>query len=239
MGPLKWCAVALIGLSCAVAHAAPPGEDEEDLSEEGDGAVPMSEEHPGSLYAEAQRQLQALRTTSYSHDISIDEHAGRFDYDCSGFVSYALARIDRAALKQVRDEPGRRPLAKHYEAFFSRLSPLGAGHWEPVKTVDALERGDVVAWKKPAASHSKNTGHVVIVAGAPVRRSEGEYVVPIIDSTALPHGHTDLRWGRATGLGTGNIVLITDAQGRPEGFRWTVKSHRRWETRVSMGRLRR
>ncbi len=131
------------------------------------------------------------------------------------------------------------PLAKHYEAFFAKLPPIGAGHWMPVKTADALVRGDVIAWKKPANSLSKNTGHVMLVAGAPSKRSSSEWVVPIIDSTAAPHGHGDSRWHRATGLGNGSIVLVVDAQGRPSGFKWTVKTHRLWDTDVSMARLQR
>jgi hypothetical protein len=108
-----------------------------------------------------------------------------------------------------------------------------------VKTADALVRGDVIAWKKPANSLSTNTGHVVIVAGAPSKRSDSEFVVPIIDSTALPHGRGDSRYQRGTGLGTGSIVLVVDAQGRPSGFKWTLKTHRLWETDVSMGHLQR
>jgi hypothetical protein len=234
MTSLVRCGVALLYVCAVTSFAAEP---EEDLSEEGEGALPVVEEHVGSLYAEAQRQLAAMRQSTYTHQVSIDEATGRFDYDCSGFVSYALSRVNRAALAQVRNEPGKRPLAKHYEAFLAKLPPIGAGQWMPVKTADALERGDVVAWKKPANSLSKNTGHVVIVAGAPRKRGQGEYVVPIIDSTALPHGHGDARYQRATGLGTGSIVLVVDAQGRPSGFKWTVKTHRLWETDVAMGRL--
>jgi hypothetical protein len=63
-------------------------------------------------------------------------------------------------------------------------------------------------------------------------------VVPIIDSTAVPHGSTDRRTAGGSGLGTGSIVLAVDAQGRPTSFRWSVKAHRAWETDISMGRLK-
>jgi hypothetical protein len=79
---------------------------EEDLSEEGEAALPPVEEHAGSLYDEAQRELAAMRESTYTHQLAIDEKTGRFDYDCSGFVSYALSRVDRSALAQVRNEPG-------------------------------------------------------------------------------------------------------------------------------------
>ncbi len=232
------CRVVVVSL-CLAAGLSVGAEPEEDLSEEGEGALPPVESKAGSLYDEAQRQLAARRESTYTHQLSIDEASGRFDYDCSGFVSYALARVDRAALSQVRNAPGKRPLAKHDEAFFAKLPPFGAGRWIPVKSADALVRGDVIAWQKPATSLSKNTGHVMIVADAPSKRGAEEYVVPIIDSTALPHGHGDERFKRATGLGTGSVVLVVDSQGRPTGFKWTLKTHRLWETDISMGRLQR
>lgn len=213
---------------------------EDDVAgEEVDGPLPWAEVRSSGLLAEAERELQVVRESTYTHQLHIDEGRGRFDYDCSGFVGYALSRVDPQALRAVRDVPGSRPLAKHFEAFFSHLSPLGAGRWQPVRRVDALAPGDVIAWKRPAESTSKNTGHVVLVAGPPLARSAHELVVPIIDSTAAPHGRGDSREPRhATGLGQGAIVLQVDDAGRPTGFRWTVRSHRLWETEISMGHLR-
>lgn len=229
----------LMAMSCAASSQAMRDDGEDELGEEGDDPVPVSAARGGTLFAEVQRQLHALRSTRYSHAISIDERAGRFDYDCSGFVGYAVAQVDGAALLEVRNQPGKRPLAKDFEVFFSKLSVLGSNHWVAVRTVDALEQGDLIAWRKPATSQSRNTGHVMVVAGAPLQRSPGEFVVPIVDSTAVPHGRIDERTLRGSGLGSGSIVLLVDAQGRPTGFRWSARSHRAWETDISMGRLKR
>lgn len=228
----------VLSLSCASSGQAMRDDAEDEQGEEGDDPVPLSAAHGGTLFAEAQRQLHGMRSTRYSHAISIDERAGRFDYDCSGFVGYALAQVNGAALLEVRNQPGKRPLAKDFEAFFSKLSVLGSNHWVAVRTVDALAQGDVIAWRRPASSQSRNTGHVMVVAAAALQRAPGEFVVPIVDSTAVPHGRTDERSARGSGLGMGSIVLLVDAQGRPTGFRWSPKSHRAWETDISMGRLK-
>jgi len=34
-----------------------------------------------------------MKTSNYSHKTQVDESIGQFQYDCSGFLNYALARL--------------------------------------------------------------------------------------------------------------------------------------------------
>jgi hypothetical protein len=93
-----------------------------------------------------------------------------------------------------------------------------------------LAPGDVIAWLEPSDVQTKNTGHVMIVREAPRvdRKHADVIVVPIIDSTGVPHGKSDSRKAtKATGLGTGEVLLIVDETGAPIGYRWSRGSKAR------------
>ena len=117
-----------------------------------------------------------------------------------------------------------------------------SGRWQRVPRAGDLQPGDVVVWLKPAGSRSKNTGHTMIVRGAPssVPGSRTSFVVPIFDSTARPHGAADARASAgATGLGEGEIELITDASGAPVAYRWShARSSPEKATTIALGRVR-
>jgi hypothetical protein len=46
------------------------------------------------LLREAQRQLARMNSIEYTHATYVDEENGAYNYDCSGFVGYALNRAD-------------------------------------------------------------------------------------------------------------------------------------------------
>jgi hypothetical protein len=181
-------------------------------------------EKPGSsaVDEEANRQLGKLTSSTYSHKTHIDEGAGVFDYDCSGFVGYTLLNVKPDAFEALRKATVQRPLAKHFVDFIVAIGPnTKNGRWRRIARAEDLAPGDIVAWLKPSDVVSKNTGHVMIV-NAPIVREFGGVAVPIVDSTSMRHGRQDSRWSsHATGLGIGEIVLVTDAHGAPIGYRWS------------------
>ncbi len=217
----------------------------EDEGEEPPLAVTGTPPPPASgrtaLLAEVDRELGAMRTSVYSHHTHVDEAAGAYEYDCSALLDYALARAVPDALAAVQERAARRPRSREYVTFLQGIAPGAAsGRWQRVARVAELLPGDVVVWLKPADSRSTNTGHTMIVHG-PVVAAPGEagsFVVPVADSTARPHGSHD---GRAaahtTGLGTGPIVLVTDAAGAPVSFRWSPAGREK-PTTIALGRLR-
>jgi hypothetical protein len=178
----------------------------------------------GLLAREALRQLSQVKRSTYTHRTHVDEAEGVFDYDCSGFVDYALARVAPDALGDVRRATVDRPLAKHFVSFIAALPPSGSGRWRRILRAAELEPGDLVAWLRPPDVASRNTGHVMIVRGASSPSSDlpGGVVVPIFDSTSVRHGKEDSRSrSRATGLGTGTILLVVGADGVAVGYQWS------------------
>ncbi len=192
-----------------------------------------------ALHDEAVRELRALKSTTYSHSVHVDEAAGVFEYDCSGFVDYA---IDNTTPDAFRELGRRRPTARTYVELLSAI-PLGQsrGRWLRVEQPSALREGDVVAWlavtTKPDAWGIVNTGHVMIVDGPAHQRSAAEWVVSIVDSS-FGHGGADLRARPdATGLGRGTMVIVIE-NGAVVGYRWSEDTKSPLTpTTVVMGRI--
>jgi hypothetical protein len=241
--------LALVALAC-VACGKPASEparaaeepDHEDgvAGAEGDGddpafqAVRSTTRGSAGLIAEASHVLTTMTASSYSHKTQID--GTTYNVDCSGFIDYLLARVEPPAWGELRAATVKRPLARHYVAFLKTPS----GSWQRVARVADLAPGDIVAWKRPEDVRSTNTGHVMLVASAPRAHGGTLWEVPIIDSTALPHGRSDSRKAtRATGVGKGSVLLDADGSGAPVAYFWSdgTKAHRHL-TEIAMGRVR-
>jgi hypothetical protein len=196
-----------------------------------------------ALLAEVDRELTHMKSSTYSHHTRIDEASGTFDYDCSGFLDYALSRAVPDALAAVQDTTPRRPRSAELVAFLESI-PSGSskGRWERLGRVQDLAPGDVIVWLKPPGSRSTNTGHTLIVHGAVSadRGQAGAFIVPVADSTARPHVPGDSRSAaQQTGLGEGEIVLIADRDGAPVSYRWSRgEKSREKATTIALGRLR-
>jgi hypothetical protein len=194
----------------------------------------------GSLLGEVRRELSAAHTTRYRHTTAVDEQRGEFNYDCSGFLDYALHRVDPAAYNALPVSETR-PLAEDFVQAIAAAGPSPtSGPWQQVPTAAQLRPGDVVAWLTPEDSDSDNTGHVMVVLAAPTRNAgrADEWLIPVADSTTSPHAADYRIAGSPTGLGTGTIGVVTDGSGRPVGYYWrggvsTVLKH----TVVALGRI--
>jgi hypothetical protein len=185
--------------------------------------------------------FSTMRSSTYVHRSSIDATRGHFDFDCSGFVDYVLAESNQRAFAELRAATVKRPLARHFVQFFQSLGARGTANWLPVARPADLAPGDVLAWLKPADVTSRNTGHVMIVREAPRFDAKHDlWTVPIIDSTAVPHGKGDSRkTAHATGLGTGEVLLVVDGAGAPIGYRWSRgKKAKLHHTTIAFARVR-
>jgi len=182
-------------------------------------------EQPRDVMQQAMHVVHSARSTAYTHKTTVEEDEGKYEFDCSGFVGYVLRQSQPRAFAELRAATrsgSPRPLAKHFVAFFQNLPESSA--WRRIERASELAAGDMIAWLKPDDVTTKNTGHVMIVRGKPVRDEDHPdvWAVPIIDSTAVPHGTGDSRKATgATGLGTGEVLLIVDADEIPIGYRWS------------------
>jgi hypothetical protein len=247
--------------STETAGAVDPIEGEEaDGSEEGEDpnadalvsrqptSTPDAATAGDAVLAEASRIFSSARSTTYQHHTSVDEVTGTFDVDCSGFVGYVLGRVAPAARTELQAATAKRPRAKDFTEFFASLPADGAdaprapsaprAHWRRVVRAVDLRPGDIVAWKRPADSRSKNTGHTLIVR-APITVRADFVEVPIYDSTGRRHGKSDVRAaGSRSGVGEGAIALRVSSSGAPIAFRWAVTGrYRDHPTDIALGRV--
>ena len=74
----------------------------------------------------AASSILSVLKTRYTHEIRIDDTAGIYYCDCSGFVEYLLSRTAPNHLIPLRDlstnNHDKRPLAHDFYTFFSRLT---------------------------------------------------------------------------------------------------------------------
>jgi hypothetical protein len=194
------------------------------------------------LLREALRQLGKARVTAYSHETLVDEDACVFLYDCSGFVEYALECVAPEARDALPHTPGKRPLANDFYEFLQELASGGkkSRAWVAVLRTADLLPGDVVAWLEPKGAKSTNTGHVTVVAERPRRRRQEnateEFLLRVIDSTESPHA-LDTHTEGANGLGSGEISLVDDTDGKPISFQWRGGISTTVRTAIALGRI--
>ncbi len=158
-----------------------------------DGSDQPATEGSKALYAEALRVLSQVRNTRYTGSYTVDEETGRFELNCSGFLSLLLYEVNPSALATV-DRSGKhyRPRAEDFHRSILRAGPKGDGTgWLQVERVSDLRPGDVVAWLRPAErSVSSATGHVMVALASPRLNPArpGEVLLPVADCTLSPHG---------------------------------------------------
>ena len=189
------------------------------------------------VHDEATRILNSIQSTVYQHNTEIDEKAGTYRCDCSGFVGYVLNRTT------AKDDPTgplgdkkKRPLAMDYEKFFENTPARngGDGRWQQVvKLVDARP-GDVIAWRHETPKPG-NTGHVVIVDQRPIVEEDGLVRVVVIDSTTKPQVD-DTRAKGTSGVGRGSMWFMVDAEGRATGHIRGSRTAKPKNEAISIGR---
>jgi hypothetical protein len=194
------------------------------------------------LLNEAEEILTSVKSTRYQHETYVDETNGTYNFDCSGFVDYSLQQVLPESLSAIQFSPNPfdRPRAKDYYTHFSSLGPgENPGGWYSVDKPTGLVPGDVIAWLISPGSDSDGTGHVMVVRLYPTvdKNRPNELDVTVIDSTGSPHAN-DSRANGSTGVGSGTISLVTNADGNAIGFRWRDGQSTHIDyTRIAFGEL--
>ncbi len=209
-------------------------------------AAPESGSRNQAILERLKRIFETLSESKYSHETLVDERAGRYEFDCSGLVSWVLRRTAPGAHGVVvgRSRNGR-PLARDYyrEIAATRPGPRTPRGWARVTRVDEASAGDVIAWLKPEEVRSTNTGHVAFLLAAP-RPTDlipGGFLLRIADASRYQHDDDDRSQSGRTGFGSGTILVVADAEtGGPSAYGW-VGLRSRWvlEAAIAIGRPRR
>jgi len=173
----------------------------------------------------AEHIVHTLRHTHYQHHEHIDVATGTYDVDCSGFVSFVLEQVAREHLRVIPKESGWKiPRAFKYEEFFNSLPSHPEKGWRAIPDLAQVVRGDIVAWSLPShLGKEEDTGHVFVVAAAPIQLEAGLLAFRVCDSSTVRH-YQDSRaeTGGAfhTGVGTGTIHFKVDGAGKPRSFQF-------------------
>jgi hypothetical protein len=187
---------------------------------------------------EAASSILNVLKTRYTHEIHIDDTAGIYDCDCSGFVEYLLSRTAPNHLTPLRDlstdNDDERPLAHDFYTFFSRLPTTesdGTNGWLQITTLGGTTRGDIVAWNLHDSNEPGDTGHVFVVAEAPTPLIGGHdssvtFAVNVYDSSSKEHFNDSRGDGDdfKGGVGSGTLHIQVDAGGAPVRFRFSETS---------------
>jgi DTW domain-containing protein YfiP len=131
-----------------------------------------------------------LPEKSFARDTTVDNQG--IHCDCSGLVNLLCDHLfvpKPYALKK--------PRAVHY---FAILQEIGSSNISQVKP------WNLMAWRKDNVPKSGDSGHVLLVAGEPVKVAENVYRLAVVDSTKVQNG-----------LARREIGLHTNAQGRVIG----------------------
>ncbi len=182
--------------------------------------LPAAEPPAARLHAAARAAVEGAKTTRYEHSTDIDEKAGRYVCDCSGFVVYLLRQTLPRHLEVVPKDPGRpRPNASNFHDLAANLPESGKSEkgWMRIAKLSEAQAGDLLVWRhndpKPGS-----TGHVMIIDTAP-QRERSQYRVTILDSARSPHDR-DTRAAGTTGIGRGDVFVTVDKDDRPQAWRW-------------------
>jgi hypothetical protein len=192
------------------------------------------------------RIAETLRDSKYNHATVVDEREGRYEFDCSGFVTWVLRRAAPGAHAALLARSAKqRPLARDY---YWELAKAPTGEKTPrgvrrVSRIDQAEPGDIVAWLKPSELRSPHTGHVGFLLERPRRvpQLEHAYVVRIADASSYQHDEDDRAGTGRTGFGSGVILLLADPDtGAPRAYGWFgMRSAYVFETPIALGRVTR
>jgi cell wall-associated NlpC family hydrolase len=190
------------------------------------------------------RISETLNSSKYNHATIVDERSGRYEFDCSGLVTWVLRRAAPGAHASMLAR-SKRPLARDYYYELSR-APLAERTPRGVRRVARVadaEPGDIVAWLKPSIVQSPNTGHVAFLLERP-RSAPGipnGYLVRIADASQYQHDDDDRYGSGRTGFGTGTILLLADeVTGAPTAYGWFgLRSGFALYTDIALGRVTR
>ncbi|MCX6855730.1 MAG: hypothetical protein NTV80_12595 [Verrucomicrobia bacterium] len=181
-----------------------------------------SSAEPGQLFAERLESMVSRMTeTTYQAQTEINEETGSLKCDCSGLMSHVLRHHFPEAYLSVRGMEGqdrKRPLAvTFYETFAAAGEGKGNGRWMQVQNIMEVRPGDLLAWRKDTIEQGESSGHVGMVASAPIVEKDGRVRLRIIDSTRGPHTN-DLRTAESLGVGSGDMFFPVDQKGKVTGF---------------------
>lgn len=240
---MSWWRLTVPTLTLAAWLAAPELQASERAKGQGQRAEPRNSQ----ILESVARIAGGLRASKYNHATIVNEREGRYEFDCSGFVTWVLRRTAPGAHSALLSRSQKqRPLARDY---YWEIAKAPAGDKTPrgvrrVPRIAEAQPGDIVAWLKPELlKRSPHTGHVgfLLEQPRPVPELENAFVVRIADASSYQHDDDDRFGSGRTGFGSGVILLVADPEtGQPKSYGWFgVRSAYVFDTPIAIGRVTR
>ncbi|QDT63589.1 hypothetical protein [Calycomorphotria hydatis] len=206
------------------------------ISSERSESATSSKQELGAQFADRIKTLmETAKETAYQHTTEIDESRGIVKCDCSGLIGHTLRTHFPEAYVALRGEEAswrKRPVAVTYFETFLASGNGESNHWRQVHTMTDLVPGDIIAWRKKYLKAGSTTGHVCMVASAPVVLDDETVSVRIMESARRVTG--DTRPEGVTGLNMRNKKFIVNKKGEPIGY---YVGERKVFAGVSAGRI--
>ena len=209
--------------------------------------APPAPASAGPLLAEAQKVYQTMKQTQYSHKYTINPAKGIYYWDCVGFTNWALKQATPNAWAAFHTKMNVPDNDSGLVALWAKFLTGSPGpSWNVINSVPSLTGGElmiipgeVVLNGKIQYGSVKNgvsyVGHAVVIAGPPLKLSDGSYAVFVYDSTSIPgHGQYDSRYtdpralpiagttNKYSGTGYGTMRLTVNAAGAPTAVYWSA-----------------
>ncbi len=211
--------------------------------------APVAVGTAGPLLAQAQKVYQTMSQTQYSHTYTINPTRGIYFWDCVGFTNWALKQATPNAWSAFHTQmnvPANESGLVALWAKFLTGSPGPA--WSAVTAVPSLSGGELMIVPGEIVLNGQvqygsvkggvsYPGHAVVIAGPPLKLSDGSYAVFVYDSTAVPgHGQYDSRYtdpralpisgttNKYSGTGYGTMRLTVNAAGAPTAVYWSANA---------------
>jgi hypothetical protein len=174
----------------------------------------------GVVVSELSAIEDGLRLTRYQHQPKIVPARGIYQWDCSIMVAWIL---DQTAPKARKALPGK-PLARDFYDRIAKSRLDGrAQPWLRVVGPQAIQAGDVFAWRKAEIFKARNnTGHVGFVLGQPRQHPKypSVWLMRVADATRELHEGDSRPVGGDGGFGTGTVAFLFDDHGEAAAYGW-------------------
>jgi hypothetical protein len=176
-------------------------------------------------------------TYSYEHPYvkwkgTAENDAYEVHCDCSFFIDALEEHADGLTADDLQKLTGtKHPHARQWYEAVAKAPADG-----PLVRIDKLadaRPGDFLVTAYPPGEGKRDTGHIMLLAETPTKRTASEPVidgttqwdVPVIDSSKSHHGKDDTRVHAdgtvGTGVGKGIFRLYTNADGTVAGYAWS------------------
>ena len=149
---------------------------------------------------------------------------------CSGFLTKMLTQTYGYTSNYFQSWTG--SSSPHAATYYNEI--ITHDHFSQITQVSQVMQNDIIALQYPAGSSS--TGHIMIVASAPVLRTASaplvtgttQYEVSVLDCSSTGHGSTDTRYISSgvfhSGAGRGIFRLYVNSSGNIVGYSWSTYS---------------